>query len=119
MSGPAAAPAAPYGRIREIPEAVEANVACTGNTTQVVANWLISREIVEAVQRGCQQADYGPRLLATLSARLAESFGRRWSVDYLEAFRQVYRLCLGLTSGAASRKSVAPLISKTASQGRT
>ncbi len=35
-----------YGRIRQILEAARTGVARTVNTTQVVANWLIGREIV-------------------------------------------------------------------------
>ena len=36
-----------YDRIREILESARASVARSVNSTQVVANWLIGREIVE------------------------------------------------------------------------
>jgi hypothetical protein len=52
-----------YERIREILESAEVSVARSVNTTQVVANWLIGREIVEEEQRGKKRADYGERLL--------------------------------------------------------
>ena len=40
-------PAPIYERIREILESARTTVARSVNTTQVVANWLIGREIVE------------------------------------------------------------------------
>ena len=83
-----------YGRIREILESARAGVARTVNTTQVIANWLIGREIVEEEQRGKKRAGYGRQLLADLSVRLLEDFGRGYSVDNLEAFRLFY---LGLS----------------------
>ncbi len=41
-----------YERIRQILESARTNVSRTVNTTQVVANWLIGREIVEEEQQG-------------------------------------------------------------------
>jgi hypothetical protein len=41
-----------YRRIREILESARTSVARTVNTAQVVANWLVGREIVEEEQRG-------------------------------------------------------------------
>ncbi|WP_307866946.1 PDDEXK nuclease domain-containing protein [Variovorax sp. E3] len=79
----------------------------TVNTTQVAANWLIGREIVEEEQRGQRRAGYGVKLLADLSARLNAEFGRGYSVDNLEAFRQFYLSYPELISETASRKSIA------------
>jgi hypothetical protein len=45
-----------YGRIPDILQAARVNVARTVNTTQVVANWLIGREIIEAEQGGKKRA---------------------------------------------------------------
>lgn len=105
MAARSAPSAALYGRIRDILQAARANIARTVNTTQVVANWLIGREIVEAEQGGQQRADYGAQLLAGLSARLTQDFGRGWSVDNLEAFRQFYLLYPRLISETLSRQS--------------
>lgn len=116
MAGRNAPPAALYGRIRDILQAARANIARTVNTTQVVANWLIGREIVEAEQGGQQRADYGAELLAGLSARLAQDFGRGWSVDNLEAFRQFYQLYPRLISETVSRQTKASAISETLSR---
>ncbi len=41
-----------YERIRQILESARTNMARTVNTTQVVANWLIGREIVEEELKG-------------------------------------------------------------------
>jgi hypothetical protein len=45
-------PTAIYDRIRGILESARSNIARSVNSTQVVANWLIGREIVEEEQGG-------------------------------------------------------------------
>ncbi len=99
-----------FSRVREILEAARVGVTRTVNTTQVAANWLIGREIVEEEQRGQRRADYGAKLLADLSARLNAEFGRGYSVDNLEAFRQFYLNYPMLISETASRKSADPMV---------
>lgn len=79
-----------YERIREILESARAGVARTVNTMQVVANWLIGREIVEEEQRGRKRAGYGQHLVAELSRRLTSDFGKGYSVTNLEHFRDFY-----------------------------
>jgi len=61
------APSAKLG-IREILEAARTGVARTVNTTQVVANWLIGREILEEEQSGKKKAGYGDNLLEDLAS---------------------------------------------------
>ncbi len=85
-----------YSRIREILESARANVARSVNTTQVVANWLIGREIVEEQQSGEKRAAYGKRLLADLSTRLQTDYGKGFSVQNLEYFRDFYLTYTGL-----------------------
>lgn len=94
-----------YGRIREILESARASVARSVNTTQVVANWLIGREIVEEEQKGKAKAAYGERLLAELSGRLQAEYGNGYSVDNLELFRRFYGEYPTLISDALPRKS--------------
>lgn len=79
-----------YNRIREILESARAGVARSVNTAQVMANWLIGREIVEEEQRGSKRADYGKKLIATLSARITAEFGKGYSINNLEHFRDFY-----------------------------
>lgn len=93
-----------YGRIREILESARAGVARSVNTTQVVANWLIGREIVEEEQKGEAKAEYGAKLLAELSTRLKKEYGNGYSVDNLELFRRFYQGYSALISEAVPRK---------------
>jgi predicted nuclease of restriction endonuclease-like (RecB) superfamily len=94
-----------FDRIWEILESARSRVVRTVNTTQVMANWLIGREIVEEQQQGKKRAGYGEALLSDLSRRLGEAFGRGFSVDNLEAFRQFYIEYPELISDTLSRKS--------------
>jgi predicted nuclease of restriction endonuclease-like (RecB) superfamily len=79
-----------YQRIREILESAKAGVARTVNTTQVVANWLIGREIVEGEQHGRKRAGYGDALLLEISQKLSKDFNKGWSVRQLEYCRAFY-----------------------------
>ncbi len=83
-------PAPVYNRIREILESARVNVARTVNTTQVVANWLIGREIVEEEQQGADRAKYGKQLIETLSKQLGKDYGPGYSVQSLFYIRQFY-----------------------------
>jgi hypothetical protein len=96
-----------YRRIREILEFARAGAARSVNTTQVVANWLIGREIVEEVQKGKRRAEYAQQLLPELSVRLTADYGRGYSVDNLEFFRLfflVYKSLLGSEKSDALRR---------------
>ncbi len=79
-----------YERIRQILDFAKSTVARSVNTTQVVANWLIGREIVEEEQKGRARAEYGKRLIENLSKRLVKDFGRGFAVRNLETFRAFY-----------------------------
>src|ERR1035441_10283256 len=79
-----------YQRVREILESARAGVARTVNTTQVIANWLVGREIVEEEQRGKKRAGYGEQLIKELSERLQSDFGGGYAMRNLETFRQFY-----------------------------
>jgi predicted nuclease of restriction endonuclease-like (RecB) superfamily len=98
-----------YDRVRGILESARVNVARSVNSTQVVSNWLIGREIVEEEQAGKRRADYGVELLRELAARLKADFGAGYGVDNLELFRRFYleypQLLPGINSDAVRRKS--------------
>ena len=79
-----------YTRIRQILESARAGVARSVNTTQVVANWLVGREIVEEEQKGKVKAGYGERLIEELSERLQLDFGNGYSIQNLRYIRQLY-----------------------------
>jgi len=79
-----------YERIRQILDAVRSGISRTVNTTQVVANWLIGREIVEEEQQGQRRAGYGERLMRDLAAGLAKDYGPGYGLANLKLFRQFY-----------------------------
>jgi predicted nuclease of restriction endonuclease-like (RecB) superfamily len=101
-----------YSRIRQILDSARTNIARTVNTTQVVSNWLIGREIVEEEQQGADRARYGKRLIATLSKRLLREYGAGYSAQNLAYFRQFYARYPGLLPAApifhAARGELAP-----------
>jgi len=79
-----------YQRVCEILESARASVSRTVNTTQVVANWLVGREIVKEEQKGQKRANYGEKLLKGLSTRLTANFDRGYSISNLEHFRDFF-----------------------------
>jgi predicted nuclease of restriction endonuclease-like (RecB) superfamily len=79
-----------HGRVRSILEAARDTVARTVNSAQVVANWLIGREIVDQEQLGKGRAGYGDELLVSLAAVLQAEYGSGYGVDNLELFRRFY-----------------------------
>jgi predicted nuclease of restriction endonuclease-like (RecB) superfamily len=87
-----------YTRIRQILESARSRAARSVNTTQVVANWLIGREIVEEEQKGRQRAEYGKQLVEDLAERLRKEFGPGYSALNLWLFRRFYIEYPGLTS---------------------
>jgi predicted nuclease of restriction endonuclease-like (RecB) superfamily len=93
-----------YKRIREILESSRATAARSVNTAQVLANWLIGREIIEEEQKGAWRAEYGREILSDLSRRLLAEYGTGYSVDNLEFFRRFYRDYPELISEAVPRK---------------
>jgi predicted nuclease of restriction endonuclease-like (RecB) superfamily len=79
-----------YRRIKQILESARSSVARSVNTTQVVANWRIGREIVEEEQNGKHRADYGKQVIEELSQRLLSDYGSGYSVQNLWLIRQFY-----------------------------
>ena len=80
-----------YARIREILESARASAARSVNSTQVVAYWMIGREIVEEEQRGMSRAGYGEELILDLARRLTREYGKGYSKDNLFWFRRFYQ----------------------------
>ncbi|MEN8758018.1 MAG: PDDEXK nuclease domain-containing protein [Desulfobacterales bacterium] len=79
-----------YNRIRMILESARSGVLRTVNTTQVIANWLVGREIVEEEQHGKRRASYGKKAIEALSKKLQTTFGQGYSVQNLFYMRQFY-----------------------------
>ena len=81
-------------------------MARTVNTTQVIANWLIGREIIEEEQKGKARAGYGEQVTLDLASRLHEEYGPGYGLVNLKLFKQFYRLypeLAGLQKGYAVR----------------
>ena len=87
-----------YARIREILESARIRVARSVNTTQVVANWLIGREIVEDEQMGKRRAGYGHRILLQLANRLKHEFGDGYGLTNLKLCRKFFLIYPNLVS---------------------
>ena len=85
-----------YERIRQILKSARSSASRSVNTTQVVANWLIGREIVEEEQQGSKKAQYGKKLIEDLSAKLQRDFGAGYSATNLKLFRQFFLCYPGL-----------------------
>ncbi len=79
-----------YRRVREIIESARAGAARSVNTTQVVAYWLIGREIVEEEQKGRAKAGYGDNLMRRLASELANEFGNGYGLTNLKMVRKFY-----------------------------
>jgi len=86
-------------RIESILELARTGIARTVNTTQVVANWLVGREIVEEEQSGRKNAGYGQELISTLAEQLQKSYGGGYGETNLKLFRQFYLLYPRLLDG--------------------
>ena len=78
------------GRVVDILEEARTHVARTVNNAMVVAYWLIGREIVQELQGGSGKAEYGKQVIADLSRRLTDRYGRGFSVPNVRNFRQFY-----------------------------
>jgi predicted nuclease of restriction endonuclease-like (RecB) superfamily len=79
-----------YERIAPVIREARSSVMRTIDTLMVVAYWEIGRQIVEEEQHGLTRADYGKEVLAQLSKRLSEEFGRGFGVTTLEDIRKFY-----------------------------
>jgi predicted nuclease of restriction endonuclease-like (RecB) superfamily len=73
-------------------ESARASAARSVNTAQVVANWMVGREIVEEEQQGLTRAGYAERIVALLSERLGADYGTGYSAQNLAYMKQFYVL---------------------------
>lgn len=91
MSRDLAGPAdAFFARIRTILAEARGRAYASVNRIMVDAYWRIGQRIVEEEQGGQAKAAYGAELIAELSRRLGDEFGKGFSVANLKNFRQFY-----------------------------
>ena len=74
--------------LKQIVRSARSKVYAAINQTMVEAYWQIGKRIVEEEQNGKERADYGTKLLKTLSAELTAEFGKGFSTNSLYYFRQ-------------------------------
>jgi len=79
-----------YEKVRAVLEEARARTIRTANTEMVRAYWLIGQAIVEQEQQGQECADYGERLIESLSERLAQEFGKGFQPRNLWWMRDFY-----------------------------
>jgi len=90
MKKPRPAPPTVFDRVQVILDSAQTHAARSVNTTQVVANWLIGREIVEEQQQGSKRAGYAERVVPDLAARLLSKKIRGYGELTLRLCRQFY-----------------------------
>lgn len=60
------------------------------NLSQVCANWMIGRRIVEQEQAGRNRAEYGKYLVKLVAQELTNEFGNGYSETNIKSFRRFY-----------------------------
>ena len=84
-----------FKRVAEIVDQARASTVRAVNTNMVAAYWLIGCEIVQVVQVGEGRAAYGKAVIASLSERMTNRYGRGFSAPNLRKFRQFYQTFSG------------------------
>ena len=82
-----------FTRVVSILEQAKANVVKAVNSNMVIAYWLIGREIVQEIQKGTDRAEYGKKVVESLSENLTEKYGKGFSetnIKYFRLFFQTY-----------------------------
>jgi len=80
-----------FERVVTILERARTNAVGSVNSEMVLAYWLIGREIVQEIQKGEDRAEYGKQLIAELSKRLNNRYGKGFSTTNLRYFRTFYQ----------------------------
>lgn len=79
-----------FGKISELLSEARKFVAKSVNQTIVLTYFEVGRLIVEDEQKGKERAEYGKAVLKELSNKLAQEFGKGYSVYNLERMRRFY-----------------------------
>ncbi len=76
--------------VKKIIQQAKSKAYTAVNSAMVQAYWLIGRRIVEEEQGGGERAEYGKRLIETLSKELMTEFGKGFDARELRKIRQFY-----------------------------
>ena len=79
-----------YVKVRGILDEARGRAVLAVNTEMVRAYWLIGQVLVEQEQQGQERADYGKRLIESLSERLTQEFGKGFQSRNLWWMRDFY-----------------------------
>jgi len=102
-----------YDRVHVILSSAQTHAARSVNTAQVVANWLIGREIVEDQQKGAHRAGYGEEVTPSLAAMLKKNGWKGYGELTLRLCRQLFltfpelpgsEICYALRNKLTSKK---------------
>jgi len=76
--------------IKEIVSLARQKAYTAINTVMVESYWQMGKRIVEQEQKGEKYADYGKKLIKSLSEELTNEFGKGFSVTQIYYYRQFY-----------------------------
>lgn len=79
-----------YQEIHDLLHKAKQNIISNINSTMTKTYFLIGKRIVEEEQDGNKRAEYGKKLMKTLSEKLTKEFGRGFSQRNLEQMRTFY-----------------------------
>ena len=79
-----------YQEIHDLLHKARQNIISNINSTMTKTYFLIGKRIVEEEQDGNKRAEYGKKLMKTLSEKLTKEFGRGFSQRNLEQMRTFY-----------------------------
>jgi len=79
-----------YQEIHDLLHNARQNIVLNINSTMTKTYFLIGKRIVEEEQDGNKRAEYGKKLIKTLSEKLTKEFGRGFSQRNLEQMRTFY-----------------------------
>lgn len=79
-----------FDRVVLILEQARSQVVRSVNHYMVLAYWQVGKEIVQEQQQGRTRADYGKRIIESLSDKLTARYGRGFSTTNLKYFRTFY-----------------------------
>ena len=79
-----------FEQISKLIDDARKHVRTTIDTTMVYTYYGVGRYIVEDEQKGNKRAAYGKAILKNLSMRLAEKYGKGWSIETLKKCRYFF-----------------------------
>ena len=80
-----------YQEIHDLLHKARQNIISNINSTMTKTYFLIGKRIVEEEQNGNKRAEYGKKLMKTLSEKLTKEFGKGFSETNLEQMRKFFK----------------------------